>query len=484
MVFKNFKYPVLAEYFEKISSIPRMSYHEEKIAEYLVGFAKERGLECYTDGANNVLINLPASEGCDNAEPLLFQGHTDMVCEKNSGAAHDFLNEGLELYEEDGYLKARGTTLGADDGVAVAVMLALIDGGASSHPACQFLFTSAEEVGLDGAKAFDYSRIFARKMINMDGADENFLIVGCAGGVRSDAHFSITRRAPSFDTILKISLGGLMGGHSGENIGDGRANANKLAGEQLRRIYRSTDTELIAFDGGTKDNAIPREAVLLVSVKDGECARGTAEEFEAKIKRSLAKDDLGFFISCENYDGEEAPLVFSSADTERIISFVSSVENGVLKMSDKIDGLVEFSRNLGIVRTDAEGIDFYFSSRSAIEEQLEASMARIETLAKELCGEVKHYNRYPGWEVSGRSPLADEYIDAAKRLFGTEVYKTALHAGLECGIVKKAVPDIEIISCGPDVRDLHSPDERLDIASFERFFAVIKEVTESIARKK
>ena len=478
MVCKQFKYPALMEHFEKISSIPRMSYHEDRIADYLVGFAKERGLEVYRDEANNVLVNVPATEGRETDAPILLQGHTDMVCEKNIGCEHDFLTEGLELYEEGGSLRARGTTLGADDGTAVAFMLCVMSGELKSHPACQCLFTASEEVGLDGAKAFDYSRIFARKMINMDGAEEEHLIVGCAGGLRSDVLFALEYAEPRYSELLTVKIGGLMGGHSGENIGDGRANACKLAGELIEILCDAKDAELVSFFGGSKDNAIPREAVFAVSVKDAGEARSVVSEYFERVKPTLCADDADFFIDCKAEPMADGARVISEACSKRIIKFVNSVDNGVLKMSDNIKGLVEFSRNLGIVRTEDGKMEFYFSSRSAIDEQIELSARTIEQTANALGGKVEHHSRYPGWHYTGASPLADSYVAIAKRLFGKDIVVTAIHAGLECGIVKQAIPDMDIISCGPDVKNLHSPMEALDIASFERFFTVIKDMIE------
>jgi len=461
--------------FEQISAIPRGSYHEERIVDFLVSFAEQRGLEYYTDDAKNVLIDLPATKGYEDREPVLLQGHTDMVCEKNVGCEHDFLNDGLELYEEDGFIKARGTTLGADDGYAVAVMLAVLDGALDAHPACQCLFTASEEVGLDGAKAFDYSRIFARKMINMDAAEEDKLIVGCSGGIRSDVNFEISYAQPRYKNTVKIAVGGLMGGHSGENINDGRANAISVAIYLLQILREAVGVELVLISGGSKDNAIPRECEMLLVTDDADKLKMTVADFEAHIKAGLCAEDKGFFISVEKSDATEK--VLSDEFTGRIIEFAKSIKLGVLRMSDKIEGLVEFSRNLGILRTEGDSLGFYFSSRSAIDEQIECSMSEIEDNAARLGGATSHHSRYPGWNYTGSSALADEYIETAKSQ-GIDVQRMAIHAGLECGIVKNAIPDMDIISCGPNVYDLHSPMERMDIASYERFFGVIKAMLE------
>ncbi len=472
MICNNFKYPKLLEYFESISAIPRAPYQEDKIVAYLLEFASQRGLEAYSDEHNNVLINMPASEGCEGCA-ILLQGHTDMVCEANIGCEHDFSRDGLELFLEDGLVGARGTTLGADDGVAVAIMLAILDGACERHGAIQCLFTASEEVGLEGASGFDYSRIFARRMINMDGAEEDTLVIGCAGGVRSDVAFDIEYADSSRKQLFKITLGGLMGGHSGENIHQGRANANKLALALIRALVEGVGAELVSFMGGTKDNAIPREAVIVFAADNAAAVNGLIGAFEFSVKEDLCAEDAEFFVSCEELGECGGERVFSSEFTKKILDFADYIENGVLRMSRKINGLVEFSRNLGIVKYEGDKIGFYFSSRSAIDAQLEESMQQIERAAGVIGGAVKHHSRYPGWDVSGYSQLAEDYVSFADEMFATKVKKLALHAGLECGIIKCAIPDMEIISVGADITDLHSPKERLGLDSFGRVFAIV-----------
>ena len=270
MLVKDFKYPLLMKYFEEISAIPRKSHHEEKIADYIVAFAKERNLEVYRDEAHNVLINAPATAGMESCAPVMLQGHTDMVCEKNIGTEHDFMRDGLDLYVEDGKIRARGTTLGADNGVAVAVMLAILDGATDKHPALQCLFTSAEEVGMGGVERFDFSKIYAKNMLNMDSADDAEIIAGCAGGVRSDIKLPLHRTSVCGKVSFEIKLGGLAGGHSGEDINKGRMNANKMLAAVLQSLIfdESVDADVISFNGGTASNAIPREAIATVCVSE------------------------------------------------------------------------------------------------------------------------------------------------------------------------------------------------------------------------
>ena len=480
MICDNFKYPKLLEYFETISAIPRGSYNEQKIAAYLVDFAKERSLEVYTDKYNNVLINMPASAGCEDKAPILLQGHTDMVCEANIGTEHDFLKDPLDLFLEDGLVGARGTTLGADDGVAVAIMLAILDGAVENHGAIQCLFTASEEVGLDGASGFDYSKIYARRMINMDGAEEDTLVVGCAGGVRSDAFFNVEYKDRSKAKLFKITIGGLMGGHSGENIHQGRANANKLAAALLRALVEGVHAELVSFEGGSKENAIPREAVLVVAADNAGAVEGLACAFEISVKGDLVAEDSDFFVSCETLGEGGYDKVFAPEFTKKILDFSDYIENGVLRMSPKIKGLVEFSRNLGIVKCEDGKIGFYHSSRSAIDSQLEESMQKIERAAGAIGGVVKHHGRYPGWEYDKESHVRDAYCQAYNEITGDTAVPVGVHAGIECGVIRKAIPDMDAIAISPDFSNGHSPQERLDLDSCEVFGRVVARLIELI----
>ncbi|MBQ9760200.1 MAG: beta-Ala-His dipeptidase, partial [Clostridia bacterium] len=281
-VITNREPKALFRYFEEISAIPRMSYHEEQIADYLVDFARKRGLECYRDKAHNVFIRMPATQGYEDHAPVLLQGHTDMVCEKNNDVVHDFLQDPLKLYLDGDLLRAEGTTLGADDGIAVSVMLAVLDGALEAHPLVECLFTSAEEVGLDGAKSFDYSLLTARKMVNLDSESLGVITAGCAGGIRSEVKLPI-KPIPFMGDALRFAIQGLAGGHSGENIHEGRANANKMMGRILAEIVQKCGAKLVSVNGGSKDNAIPRECEAVIAVSDRDVAESVAVELAARI---------------------------------------------------------------------------------------------------------------------------------------------------------------------------------------------------------
>lgn len=476
MLCKDFAYGGLMRFFEEISAIPRPTYHEEKIAEYLCDFARKRGLEYYSDKANNVFIKKKASAGRESEPAILLQGHTDMVCEKNSDVEHDFLNEGLKLYEDNGLLRAKGTTLGADNGDAVAVMLYVLDGADGhlpSHPPIECLFTASEEVGLDGAQSFDYSKISARRMINMDSADESQILTGCAGGTRTILRLPFENERP-FGGAVAINVKGLAGGHSGEDIEKGRANANKVLGRVLLDISRELDIRIASVNGGSKDNAITREACAVVTAGDVQGLLEMIPELETLISAELNKDDQGFSLTATKCDLPEAVMDMESA--KKVVFFLSTVQNGVFEMNTSIPTLVEFSRNMGVVETKDSQVSFTFLSRSSQSSQIDFSLKQLECYAELLGMEVEHGNSYPGWSYAEVSPLRDTYAQVYRELYGKEVEITTIHAGLECGIIKERVPDMDMISCGPVVRALHSPDEYMDIASFERFFTIIKNV--------
>ncbi|MBQ8431969.1 MAG: beta-Ala-His dipeptidase [Clostridia bacterium] len=458
-------------FFEEISAIPRPSYHEEKIADYLVDFAKTRGLEYHRDAAHNVLIKAPATPGLEDHPPVLFQGHTDMVCEKNADVEHDFLKDPLKLRLDGNLLRATGTTLGADNGIAVAMMLALLDGEVPAHPAIECLFTTAEEVGLDGATTFDYSKISARRMVNMDSEALGWVTAGCAGGLRTDLTLHCGAE-PFAGEALQVSVRGLMGGHSGENINSGRANANKLMGRLLAALLEEQDARVIRLSGGSKDNAIPRECQVLLAVPDAEAATARLTEVAAEMANELSADDKGFCLVCE--DAPTEAVMFTREDTLRLATVLAGVANGVLSMSHHIKGLVEFSRNLGVIRTEGEDVTFVLSTRSSIESQLDASIHELNLFAKLLGAEVRHYSRYPGWAYATTSRVRDAYLAAYRQVCGKEAGVNVIHAGLECGVISSKVPGMDIISIGPDMRDIHSPDEALDLDSVELFWKTLE----------
>ena len=459
------------ELFEEICKIPHGSDNEAQIAEYISDFAKERGLWVYKDEANNVLVRKNSTKGRENGPMILLQGHTDMVCEKDGNVNHDFTSDALKLYVDgEGFLRAKGTTLGADDGVAVALMLAVLDGAIESHPALECLFTAGEEIGMIGAGKFDFSLINARKMINIDSETEGKAVVGCAGGVRSELSLPI-KRTEKQGNGLRITVGGLCGGHSGEDINKGRANANRIMGRILTELSFRLDMGIISINGGSKDNAIPRECVADVCVPDFFEALLEVEALAKIISKELCTDDKGFFCRVERCENS---AVLDLESEQKLMLAINNTPCGVMEMSNDVDGLVEWSANLGVVDTCTEQAKLTFLTRSSIDERIDYSMHALDRLAKTLGGEVGHFGRYTGWSYAKQSPVRDAYMAAYKALFGKDAGAEIIHAGLECGLVRANIPDMDIISIGPDIIALHSPGEKLNIASAERLWTLIE----------
>ena len=473
-IIKGRKPEKLFNYFEEISAIPRGSGNEKGIADYIENFAKERGLSYHRDEANNLFVRIAATEGREAERAIMLQGHTDMVCEKNQDTVHDFEKEGIKLILNGDLLTADGTTLGADNGVAVALMLAILDGELKSHPAVECLFTTGEEVGLDGAKAFDYSLVTADRMINLDSEGEGYATVSCAGGVRTD--LTMTPTMVSIErTAMEVKLMGLAGGHSGVEINCRRANANKLMGRILAALSSSVEFYLVDIEGGSKDNAIPRECRVTIALDPNDIA--AAEKIlmaeAGAISAELSEADKNMKLSvtptvCEAH--------FDAIGTKNTVALMASVVNGVFSMSEDIKELVEYSRNFGVVYLENGTLRMIFSSRSSVESMIDHSQREMEILGGALGFGVRHYSRYPGWSYSKESELREKYIDAAKKVLGCEPTILAIHAGLECGIIKSHIPYMDMISIGPEMRDIHSPDEVLDLPSLERFWVLIEEM--------
>ena len=475
---QNRKPASIFRFFEEICAIPHPSYHEEKIADYLCAFAAERGLECYRDSLHNVLIKKPATPDRVNDAPLMFQGHTDMVCVKTADCTIDFMKDGLELYLDGDFLRAKGTTLGADDGIAVAIMLALLDGELSSHPALECLFTSSEEVGLDGAEGFDYSKISARKMINMDSEDLGIITAGCAGGLRS----TLTKTCspvPFAGECLTVTVNGLFGGHSGVDIASGRANANKLMGRLLSKWQKAEGVvHLVSLNGGSKDNAIAAICEAVIATSNVEATSALLNNTAAEIAAELAKDDKNFSLTVASTKAPET--MFSATDSAQLIAILAVVDNGIKEMNYNIKNLPEWSRNLGVITTEGNEVELTFSSRSAIESRLDASIDELDTLALITGCTAKHYSRYPGWDYAPVSPLRDLYARAYREITGKDATVDVIHAGLECGIIVSKLEGLDVISVGPDMRDVHSPDERLNLSSVETFWKTIEKLVEMV----
>lgn len=453
------------QYFYEISKIPRPSGKEEKIADYLCEFAKKHGLEYYRDDNRNVLINKQASKGYENAPAFCIQGHTDMVCEKEIDSAHDFDKDPIDVYEENGMLKAHGTTLGADDGAAVAIMLALLSGDHNT-PYLQCLFTAEEETGLYGASGFDYSKIKAEYMINIDGEEEDEILTSCAGGLR----VKLEKKYPSFhkQECVKITVGGLAGGHSGADIDKNRTNASVVMFELLSRLSKH-GARLGFFEGGSKENAITPYAVAVVDC-DVDTALGEGEKLKAELFDGLCKEDEGLYINVEKTNGCKCIL---NSDTKSICSLVSKLKTGVIKMSDSVEGFVSTSANLGVVKVENGLVKLYLSVRSEDDSERNSVWEEYAKTAKNHGYHAEKGQEYPGWKFKEDSRLRGLYADAYRSVTGKDIKINAIHAGLECGIISGALPSLDIIAIGPQMNYVHTTSEFMEIDSFDRVFKTV-----------
>ncbi len=478
-VIEGYKPEKLFRYFEDLAAIPHGSGNESAVADWLVAFAHERGLEVIRDSWNNVLIRLPATEGREGEEPLLLQGHTDMVCEKNNDTVHDFTKDPLKLCITDGWLHAEGTTLGGDDGIAVAAMLTVLDGGVASNPPVECLFTTEEETGLTGAGNFDYSLLRARRLINLDNEELDVLIAGCAGGIRSEVNIPINTVPYSLPRI-EIKLGGLCGGHSGACIHMGRANANKLMARILTALHAEHPFRLVSMEGGSKDNAIPRECRAVIATETVDESLAFLAAYEKTVSAELGDEDRGFHLITSVASAEAKDRAMDTLATRRVLTVLTAAQDGVIAMSHDVPGLVEYSRNMGVVRTDSENCRFIciFSTRSAIEAQIDASVAQLDMLASLVGAKTHHHSRYPGWSYAKDSAIRDTYCKHYREVMGKDVEVTIIHAGLECGIMKNHLPDLDAISVGPDMQGIHSPDEKMNLASCEKFWEILRGIIE------
>lgn len=471
----------LFHFFEDISAIPRGSSNEKAVSDYLVAFAKERGLWYHQDALHNVIIKKPASAGAEDKPAVMLQGHLDMVCEKLAGVDHDFEKDGIDLIVKDGVLTANGTTLGGDNGAAVALMLAVLDDDALAHPALECVFTTQEETGLTGAAGLDKSLISARTMINLDSEEEGIATVSCAGGMRFTMTRPIARHTAS-GKLLTIDVSGLLGGHSGTDINKERQNGIILLARLINRVLHETGAQLASFAGGSKDNAIPREvcAVLVCSDADIEKAQSIAEAMAADFAAELVPFEPDFKCTISAQDG--AAEVLSEADAKAFISAICLAPNGVRRRNLKQDGFVVTSLNLGVARMDDTTASLVFAPRSSVASLQNYTTDCLYLLAETFGFDCDIAGAYPGWSFAEESPIRDTFIASYRELFDADLKIEAIHAGLECGLFSDALPGLDAIAVGPTIRGCHTPDEYLPLDSFERFYSLLTDVLSRLAK--
>ncbi|MBE6990562.1 MAG: aminoacyl-histidine dipeptidase [Ruminococcaceae bacterium] len=459
-------------YFEELCAIPHGSYNTKQVSDWLVSFARARGLEHYQDAVNNVIIIREASAGYESAEPVILQGHMDMVCEKAPDCAKDMETEGLDLAVEGDTILARGTTLGGDDGIAVAMMLAVLDDETMAHPRVECVFTVDEEVGMEGAVALDVSPLRGSRLLNLDSEAEGIFTVSCAGGNRTHCVVPVVR-APFAGTVLTVTVDGLAGGHSGAEIHKGRANANTTLGRVLCAAAARTELRVISVSGGLKDNAIPVLSTAVVSVADAPAALAACAELDAALRDEYRVTDPAIRVTAAE-GGTGTPM--DAASSRKVVALLTCCPNGVQTMSADIEGLVQTSLNLGILTTADSSVEASFSVRSSVESQKQMLVDRLRCLTEILGGTVTISGDYPGWQYRPESPLRDLLAEVFTEQYGRAPVVEAIHAGLECGLFSGKLPGLDCVSVGPDMDDIHTFRERLHIASTQRLWAMVVEM--------
>lgn len=461
-------------YFEELSQIPRGTFNTKAVSDYCVNFAKNKNLEVIQDNLYNVIIKKPGTPDYKNSEPVIIQGHLDMVCEKTENSDHDFSKDPLKIYVEDGFVKARDTTLGADDGIAVAMALALLESSDIPHPPLEILLTVDEEVGMGGAKEIDLSPLNGKMLLNLDSEDEDTIIAGCAGGVVFHMDLPVDRTQKT-GTCLKITICGLKGGHSGAEIDQQRGNANKLAGRLLNRLEQNIKISLFNIQGGSKDNVIPSVCKFTILVQDSGEAETIIENMLHTWKEEFGTDEPDLDITIKNTGNTELS-VMSDDHTHKAIFFLNNCPNGVDGFSRSLKGLVETSDNLGIVLSEESKVSFDFLIRSSVSSKLEEMKETFLSWAKFLGGTYGFSGEYPAWMYKKDSKIRPIVAEAFEAIYGKKPEITTIHAGLECGLLTGKKPDLDCVSFGPRMYDVHSVSERLDIASTERMWNILKEI--------
>ena len=465
-------------YFEQLSAVPRGSGRTRGATEFCVVFAKEHHLEFYTDETGNVVIYKDASPGCKNQEPVIIQGHLDMVCEKAPGKDFDFETQGLELIVDDDYIHANGTTLGGDDGIAVAMALALLEDDSIKHPPLEVVFTVDEETGMFGATAFDTSVLKGRKMLNIDSEEEGTLLVSCAGGVRGDVIFEANTTL-AFGDAYTVTITGLHGGHSGTEIDKGYISANKLMGEVLGTLVEKNNIRLCSVNGGTVDNAITRECRAVITTPDSFSFVNEAKKLNEELMKKYGEVEAGINLFCAKCDLPNES--FDKSSTVSVISLLKELPQGVVAMSGKIDGMVETSLNMGVLKTEQNKVTCVFSVRSSVDSKKENLVESIKKTAAAYGATVRTHSSYPAWEFTENSPLQKVMTDVYLKQTGREMKVTAIHAGLECGIFCGKIKGLDCVSLGPDILDIHTPQERLSVSSVQRVWKYLVAVLEELS---
>lgn len=460
-------------FFEEICQIPHGSRNTKQISDYLAAFAAQRNLECHQDSSNNIIIIKAASEGYEASAPVILQGHMDMVCEKAPDCRKDMAKEGLDLVLDGDTVYAKGTTLGADDGIAVAMGLAILDDDTLAHPRLEAVFTVDEEIDMLGANTLDTGLLKGRRLINLDSEEEGIFTVGCAGGATTQCKLPLAREKAA-GKAYAVKVSGLVGGHSGAEIHKGHVNANGLLARLLLHLTKAVDYALVSFTGGNKDNAIPVEAEAVLVTEDAHGLVQACRAFEELLHNELRVREPRVTVTVSPAAAGELPMTKESRN--RVLCLLANLPNGVQVMSADIPGLVQTSLNLGVVRTEKDLLTARSLLRSSLDSEKHMLIERITSLAALLQGRVELSNEYPGWEYAPVSPLRDLFVQVYWEQYGKAPKVETIHAGLECGLFAAKLPGLDCISLGPTLTDIHTYRERLHIASIQRTWQLVLEV--------
>ena len=466
-------------FFEELCKIPRGTFDQQRISDYCVEFAKERGLEYIQDEAKNVIIKKAGTAGFENSEPVIIQGHLDMVCEKTEDSAHDFSKDPIEVYVDGDYITAKDTTLGGDNGIAVAYALAILDSDTIAHPPIEAVFTTDEEIGMGGAGAIDLSCLKGTMLLNIDSEEEGTLIAGCAGGFIHTITLPAAREQKT-GTVTEITVKGLRGGHSGIEINQQRGNANKLLGRILNSLKTTFEYAIAEVNGGTKDNVITpaSKAKIMADAAHTEAIKAYVAELASEIKAEFGKDEPALDISVQA-ENDVTMDVFTKETTDKTVFLLIATPYGVQGLSRELEGLVETSLNLGVVTTKEESVNFNFMVRSSVESKKKEMREMLDAYAANAGGKAEIFGDYPAWMYKTDSRLRPIMIDSYEKMFGQAPAVTTIHAGLECGLFSGKRPDLDCVSFGPNMKDVHSVNEKLEIASVQRMWAYLLAVLEN-----
>ena len=465
------------EYFEELCAIPHGSHNTKAISDHIVAFAKEQGLRYIQDEANNVILFGEGTCGMEDHPPVILQGHMDMVCEKDADCTINMDTDGLDIGHDGSYVFARGTTLGGDDGIAIAYAMALLVDKSIPHPPLEVIVTVDEEIGMLGANVIDVSMLKGKTLINLDSEDEGIFTVSCAGGARATLSLKVDRRT-IYGPCVRLMVDGLRGGHSGAEIHKNRANANKVMGEFMSRITKLMPLCLTSFSGGSKDNAIPQSCqATVVAMGIGiDRINAIAEELQAEIREKYDEPDAN--VQAFDVDALGGNSL-TTEDTARVIALLCAMPNGVQKYSADIPGLVQTSLNLGIAKL-GEYFSVTSSIRSSVNQEKEELLEQLRKLCQFYDGSYSQMGEYPAWEYNKDSALRDTMVRVYTEMFGKKPEILAIHAGLECGLLGEKIPGLDCVSIGPQMHDIHTSRERLDIASTERVWKFLLEVLKAL----